>query len=369
VKFKLSPVLLGLLLIESPARSQDVPSSPLKPPAEVRVDFLKLLDRPRVPLDAKSRVVPPIKGLPVEHVDFTTETRPDGTQERVPALVVRPEGLKPGETRPAVIVLHGTGGTKEGNRSWLERLAARGFVAIAIDGRYHGERLNGQKGTKAYNEAIIRAWRAKPGEPQAHPFYYDTCWDIWRTIDYLQTRPDVDPDRIGMIGTSKGGIETWLAAAVDERVKVAVPCIGVQSFRWSLEHDRWQARANTIKEAHEAAAKDLGEPSINARVCRELWNKVIPGILDEFDGPSMLRLFAGRSLLVLNGDRDPNCPLGGVMIALESAQAAFHAAKADDHLKVMLAWDTGHAVTKEQEAAATDWFVRWLKPESSSPAK
>jgi dienelactone hydrolase len=365
VNHKLSLALLGLLLLASQARSQDAPPASPKSPSEVKTDFLKLLDRPRVPLDVKSTEDrPPARNLASERVDFAVEKHPDGTTERVPALVVRPEVLKPGEKRPAVLVLHGTGGSKQGNRPWLERLAGKGFVAIAIDGRYHGERSKGEKGTKAYNEAIVGAWRAKPGEPQAHPFYFDTCWDIWRTIDYLQSRPDVDPDRIGMIGFSKGGIETWLAAAVDERVKVAVPCIGVQSFRWSLEHDRWQARANTIKEAHEVAAKDLGESGINRRVCRELWSKVIPGILDEFDGPSMLRLFAGRSLLILNGDRDPNCPLEGAEIAFASAKAAFHTVGEDDHLKIMVARDSGHTVTKEQQDAAVEWFVRWLKPES-----
>ena len=59
--------------------------------------------------------------------------------------------------RPAVIVLHGTGGTKEGARSWLEELAAKGFIAVAIDGRYHGERSRGGTGTVAYNAAIVRA--------------------------------------------------------------------------------------------------------------------------------------------------------------------------------------------------------------------
>ena len=108
-----------------------------------------------------------------------------------------------------------------------------------------------------------------------------------------------------------GGIETWLAAAVDDRVTVAAPLIGVQSFRWSLENEKWQGRANTIKAAHEAAAKDLGEPMVNKRVCRELWSKVIPGILDDYDCPNVIRLFAGRPLFIANGDQDGNCPIGG----------------------------------------------------------
>ena len=368
MNLKALPVLFGFL-VGSSAWAQDAPPVGLQPPPRVRADFVSLLDRPKVPLDPKSIEEPsPGKGLASEHVVFGSERLADGTLERVPALVYRPEGLKPGERRPAVVVLHGTGGSKEGLRPWLGRLAGRGLIAIGIDGRYHGERIGGEKGTKAYNEAIVRAWRAKPGEPQAHPFYYDTCWDVWRTIDYLQTRPDVDPDRIGMIGTSKGGIETWLAAAVDERVKVAVPAIGVQSFRWSLEHDRWQARARTIQEAHEVAARDLGEPGVNERVCRELWSKVIPGILGEFDGPSMLRLFAGRPLLILNGDRDPNCPLEGAEIAFASARLAFHEAGAEDRLKVFVARDTGHAVTREQQDAAVEWFVRWLGPGSHTSA-
>jgi pimeloyl-ACP methyl ester carboxylesterase len=161
----------------------------------------------------------------------------------------------------------------------------------------------------AYNQAIVRAWKERIPEYQEHPFYYDTCWDLWKTVDYLRTRNDVNPDKIGMIGFSMGGIETWLAATVDERVAVLVPAIGVQSFRWSLDNERWQARANTIKAAHDAAAKDLGEPAVNLRVCANLWNKVIPGMLGQFDCPSMLRLAAGRPLLILNGELDPNCPL------------------------------------------------------------
>jgi dienelactone hydrolase len=351
-----TPVFL-LLVIAPPSLQAPAPLAP----AEVRTAFLKLLDRPRVPLDPRTdRTDSPVRGLVAEHVRFASEKHPDGSLELVPTLVVRPEDAT--KKRPAVIVLHGTGGTKEGSRPWLDDLARRGFVAVAIDGRYHGERAGGAKGADAYNRAIIKAWRSKPGEPQEHPFYYDTCWDVWRTIDYLQTRPDVDPDRIGLIGFSKGGIETYLAGAVDERVKVAIPAIAVQGFAWGLEHDRWQGRAKTIGAAHDAVAKDLGEPKVNPKVCRALWAKIVPGITAEFDGPSMLRLFAGRPLLILNGSEDPNCPIEGARTAFASAESAYREAKAGDKLKVMVAEGVGHAVTDEQRAAALAWLVRWLKP-------
>ncbi len=164
-----------------------------------------------------------------------------------------------------------------------------------------------------------------------------------------------------MIGFSMGGIEIWLAASVDERVGVVVPCIGVQSLRWSVDHEAWQGRAGTIRAAHEAAAKDLGEKQVNARVCRELWSKVVPGILDQFDCPSMIRLFAPRPMLIVNGEKDPNNPLGGAKLAFATAKAAYHAAGADDKLVIDVAPGIGHQVTKEQNREAVEWLERWLK--------
>jgi dienelactone hydrolase len=328
------------------------------PPAEVRAAFHKLLDRPAVPLNVLAATPSTGDGLQIETLSFASEKKPDGKEERVPVLLVKP--AKATGKLPAVIVLHGTGGNKEGQKPFLVELAKRGIIGVAIDARYHGERADGKKGAAAYNEAITRAWKTKKGEAQEHPFYFDTAYDLWRTVDYLKSRPDVDGDNLGMIGFSMGGIETWLAASVDERVKAMAPAIGVQSFRWSLENGRWQARANTIKAAHVAAANDLGEKEVNENVCRELWSKVIPGMLDQFDCPSMLRLCAGRPLLILNGELDPNCPIEGARLAIAEAEKAYKDAGASDKLKVMIAPGVKHAVTAEQRQAALAWFEKWL---------
>jgi dienelactone hydrolase len=349
---------LVLLLLASGLFADNPPAPVYPSPTEVRQAFRKLLDRPVVPLNVKVHATRRDKGFVTEHLSFASEKTAAG-EERVPLLLVRPE--KNSKKLPVVIVLHGTGGNKEGQRGWLTDLAKRGIIGVAIDARYHGERAGGEKRAVAYNAAIVRAWRAKPRERQEHPFYYDTCWDLWKTVDYLTSREDVDGSRIGMIGISMGGIETWLAACVDERVKVIVPAIAVQSFRWSLEHDKWQGRANTIRAAHQAAAKDLGEKAVNQRVCRALWNKIVPGILDQFDCPSMLRLAAGRPLLILNGELDPNCPLEGAKLAIEEATRAYRAAGAADKLKVMIAPGVKHQVTAQQRKAALDWFEKWLR--------
>jgi dienelactone hydrolase len=350
-----NPLALLVLAILGLA-PQQTPTYP--PPAEVRAAFLKQLDRPKCELDAALADKNAEGGFVTELLTIATERKPSGVIERMPILLVRPEKIE--GRLPAVVVLHGTGGTKDGQKNLCRELAKRGIIGLAIDARYHGERAESSKGSARYIEAITAAWRAKPAEME-HPFYYDTVWDLWRLADYLQTRPDVDSKNLGMIGFSMGGIQTWLAASVDERWKVAVPAIGVQSFKWSLENEKWQGRANSIKGAHDAAAKDLGEPAVNQRVCRELWSKVIPGILEQFDCPSMLRLFAGRALLIPNGDQDPNCPIGGARIAFASVEEAFKAAGCPEKLKIMVAEGVGHKVTPEQNAAALDWFVKWLK--------
>jgi dienelactone hydrolase len=355
---RLPLLLLAAVVLPLPAlRSADKP--PL-PPKDAKAAFLKLLDRPRVPPDLMPEAATETKnGLTYHRRSFASEKRADGTVERVPYLAVAPEKFK--GKLPAMIVLHGTGGSKDGMVSWLEEFARQGIIGIAIDARYHGDRSGGAKGSAAYVAAIAKAWRTPADQPMGHPFYYDTVWDLWRLLDVLEKDPDIDARRIGMLGTSMGGIQTWLAASVDDRVAVAAPLIGVQSFRWSLEHDKWQGRANTIKAAHEAAAKDLGEPVVNQRVCRELWGKIIPGILDDFDGPNLLPLFAGRALFVANGELDANCPIEGAKLAVAAAAEAFAAAGAQDRLEFRLAEGVGHAVTPEQHKAAVAFCVKWLK--------
>src|SRR5262249_49837570 len=205
--------------------------------------FLKMIDRPRVPLAPAVSQLPDVDGLEQFHFTYAADS-----SNRVPGILIKQKS-RTGK-QAVVIALHGTGGKKEGEIPLLKQLAAKGFVAVAIDGRYHGERTKAGSGSAEYQQAMLRTYRT--GEE--HPFLYDTVWDVMRLIDYLVTRPDVDAARIGTYGTSKGGMEVYLAAAVDPRIAAAVPCIGVQSFRWALDNDAWQSRAGTFQIALNAAA-------------------------------------------------------------------------------------------------------------------
>ena len=319
--------------------------------ADARADFLKLIHRAQVPLAARVEELPSTNGLAQFHFSYAADA-----EQRVPGILLKPE-LSHGR-RPVVIALHGTGGSKQNMLSLCRKLADAGFIAVAIDGRYHGERTSAGKGSAEYEDAIVRAWH----DGREHPFFFDTVGDVMRLVDYLKTRKDVDPKRIGLIGISKGGVETYLTAAVDKRIAVAVPCIGVQSFRWALDNDGWQSRIGTVQKAFDAIAKDADVTAPDAAFVKKFYDRITPGIYTEFDGPAMLPLIAPRPLLVINGDSDARTPLPGLKECTDAAQAAYHATKSDDHFAIRIQEKTGHQVKPESERAAVDWFVKWLKP-------
>jgi len=322
--------------------------------SETRAAYLAVIDRPRVALKPELVEMPAVEGLKKFHLWYSADAN-----ERVPGYLVLPDSKAFKGPRPVVIALHGTGGNKD-NRQVTQlvlKAAQAGFIGVAIDGRFHGERIAAGIGEDDYNAAIANAFKSGEG----HPFYFDTTWDVMRLIDYLATRKDVDASRIGLTGISKGGIETYLTAAADPRVAAAVPYIGVQSFKWSLDNGQWRARVASIQSAVDAAASAAGKP-LDVNFVREFYARVVPGIDGQFDGPAMLPLVAPRPLLVINADSDANTPIGGVRLSVNSAKPAYAAANATEKLMFVIQEDTPHRVNPESIDAGIAWFVRWLKP-------
>ncbi|MEO8061150.1 MAG: acetylxylan esterase [Pseudomonadota bacterium] len=322
---------------------------------ETRAAYLAVIERPNVALKPELAELPGVDGLRKFHLWFSSDAT-----ERVPGYLLLPDAARFKGRRPVVIALHGTGGTKDnGQVVRILTLAAKaGFIGVAIDGRFHGERTRAGTGAAEYDAAITQSFKTGQG----HPFFYDTTWDVMRLIDYLSTRKDVDAARIGLTGISKGGIETWLTAAADPRVAVAVPYIGVQSFKWALDNGQWPARIATIQDGFDAAAQSVGKPARNVAFVREFYARVVPGIDGQFDGPSMLPLIAPRPLLVINADSDANTPVAGVRLSVEAAKPAYAAANASDKLQLVIEENTPHRVNPASIDAGIAWFVRWLAP-------
>ena len=232
----------------------------------IRSSFLKLIDRPRVSLSPETRPRLDSGFYAAERFSFASEAG-----ERVPGIFLKSILVK--DRRPAVIFLHGTGAKKEDQLALMRTLADRGLVVAAIDARHHGERIRTGAHLDQYFDALLQTYKTGKGRP----YLYDTVWDVMRLIDYLQTRPDVDPQRIGVMGISRGGTEAYLAAAADPRIAAVVPIIGVQGFRWALDHDRWRPRVGTFGPVAEAAARSEGIVQVDTAFVRRFYDRVVPG--------------------------------------------------------------------------------------------
>ena len=339
-------------LVATQILADDRPPRPIPDGTDTRDRFLKLIERPRVPLNSMERPSAIVDGLLETGFEFDAEAN-----QRVPGLLLKKESTSDSTRRPAVIVLHGTGGGKDAMKPLLRKLANQGLIAVAMDARFSGERATFGKGSDAYRAAILETWKTGNG----YPFYYDTVWDLQRLVDYLETRSDVDSKRIAGIGMSKGGTELYLAAAVDTRIAATVSCIGVQSFDWALEHNAWQSRIGTIQSAVDYAAKEVNVSYIDSPFIRRFYQRVVPGIEKEFDGPQMLPLISPRPLLVINGEKDDRTPGPGVELCVSAARKAYRSANASHNFAFWRQPNVGHAVTPESEHNAIEWLIEKLK--------
>ncbi|HYK38467.1 MAG TPA: acetylxylan esterase, partial [Candidatus Eremiobacteraceae bacterium] len=129
---------------------------------------------------------------------------------------------------PAVLVPSGHAADGKFHYQTLsQRLAGRGYVVLSWDPIGQGERSQfwDSKAQKSrYN--LICAEHAVMGNLAYLAGANLARWEVWdgiRAVDYLLTRPDVDGERISITGTSGGGTQTALIAALDPRIRVAVP--------------------------------------------------------------------------------------------------------------------------------------------------
>jgi len=163
---------------------------------------------------------------------------------------------------PAVLGLcgHAPAGKTYGRyQSFCQGLAARGFVVLIIDPVGQGERMQFRAAdlrvmvprTAGLRQGLRSAWRAAalPGVCDGHNLLGNQlallggflgswrAWDAIRGVDYLVSRPDVDPRRIGVTGNSGGGTLSAYLTALDPRLAMAAPGCFVCSYGANLENE------------------------------------------------------------------------------------------------------------------------------------
>ena len=120
---------------------------------------------------------------------------------KIAGFVHVPDGLKPGERRPAIIMMHGFGANKSGGPEWVcKQFESWGYVALRFDYRGCGD-SEGERGRVIPMEEVSDARNA---------------------VTFMASRSDVDPDRIALCGSSLGAGVAVYAAGVDQRVAAVI---------------------------------------------------------------------------------------------------------------------------------------------------
>lgn len=253
----------------------------------------------------------------------------------IPAIVAKPK--KAAGRMPAIICLPGTGGTRQQLTSeklqlserprtgWARALAAEGFVTISLD--YRGSPARDQN---IYLDAVRK-------QLEGGSFMGVLVQEVLRTVDYLETRPDVDRAKIGITGFSLGGAMTWYAAAADARFSVVVPvCSGAGTY--------------------EALTADQKRTSYHSQYFYPAgFLKIFPG-----DQPDVFKSMAPRAVLVVGRDQDQGMPVEGLRRLEKEVGAAYARAGVGDRFAVHITAGD-HTYTPEMFDQVKSWFRRFLK--------
>jgi hypothetical protein len=282
---------------------------------EALPQFEKLLGRlPNpVPLDAEVVYSLEENGLIRERVIFNTEEHMS-----IPCQVLRPKHMLSNKTNPAILCCHGhslyakdtVSGIKATsdyvreiesmNFNYAEQMARAGFLTIAPDLRLFGERkdkVEAGKNTPACNINFIKG--AIIG---VYMLTLDV-WDMKCCIDYLETRPEINPSRIGMMGLSLGGTITTFTSAFDERIKATDIIAYINP--WA---------------------------GFGIRQGNFCGSQVIPEVFKYFDTHDIAGLIAPRPLLVEMGVYDSCFPIHDLLEGYEGLKKIYKAAGVEDKL-------------------------------------
>ncbi len=148
-----------------------------------------------------------------------------------------------------------------------------------------------------------------------------------RCIDYLISRPEVDPERIGCMGLSYGGTLTLFAAALDERIKVAV----VSGYLTSL-YEQTFVRGDTCGQ------------------------QIVPGLLQWGDLSDVACLIAPRALLVESGTQDPSFDIDAARSAVRDVGRLYDVLGVGERLAHHV-FEGGH---RWDGARTPAWLERWM---------
>jgi dienelactone hydrolase len=248
---------------------------------------------------------------------------------------------------PVVIGMHGHSGSKndylpnpenEFSLGWM--LVRKGYAVAAIDAYFNGDRVG--KGPRGAEE------RGAGGQEltlfKQYLWQGRTLWGMMLReeqclIDYLETRPELDKQRIGATGMSMGCTRAWWMAAIDERVKVNVGVACFTRYTELLAHNSSHGIYYFV-----------------------------PGVLKHFDTEAIYALVAPRPMLQLSGDQDYNAPPDGIEVLEEKLGAVYKLYGRPENFHSVLYKNTGHEYLSDMRLRMVAWFEKHLPVEGADSA-
>jgi len=251
----------------------------------------------------------------------------------VTANLYRPKNLS--GKAPAVLYLCGHGlekdkatGVSYGNKTHYQHhgawFAKHGYVCLILDTLQLGEIEGHHRIT--FDEA--KWWSVSRG-------YTPTgveAWNAVRAIDYLLTRPEVDPERLGVTGRSGGGGSSWWITAIDQRIKTAVPVAGITDLHNHILDHTIDGHCD----------------------CMFMLNTY------QWDYWQVAALAAPRPVLLANTDKDNIFPLDGVVRLHSEVRHLYHLLGVPRHWGLNIT-EGPHKDTQELQLHAFVWMERFLK--------
>ena len=290
----------------------------------------------KTPLNSRITGVIKKKDYRVEKVVF----------ESVPGYYVTAALFLPEKRKgKAPAVIYASGHTANGFRSEtyqhiIINLVKKGFVVLAFDPIGQGERLqyfDDKEGKSRFGPTTEHSY---PGAQCYISGYSPTKYFIWdgiRCVDYLLSRKEVDPERIGMTGRSGGGTQTAFTAAVDHRILAAAP----ECFITSMEY----------------VLKSIGPQDAE----QNLYHMFSEGI----DHADLLEVRAPRPGLMITTTRD-FFSIQGARETFKEVKKYYQALGSGDYIN-MVEDDDIHASTKKNREAMYAFFQKYLN-NPGSPA-
>jgi hypothetical protein len=234
--------------------------------------------------------------------------------EYLPSFLYIPACKEPHRKYPAMLALHQTnhagkqdndGGTK--NLSYAKELAHRGYIVISPDYPSFGELSDYDFQNDRYASGTMKG-----------------IFNHIRCVDLLQSRPDVDADRIGMIGHSLGGHNAMFVAAFDTRLKIVVTSCGWTELEY---YDIGPVAVEQYGGRLGPWAQDKYMPLFRDKY--HLDGDIIP-----FNFHEIIALIAPRRFFSNSPVNDSNFDVAGVKIGIEKAKEVYSFLKADEKLQV-----------------------------------